>query len=83
LENEWQTVKEISIVSELSWLSGEHTEETIKYVSDEIEGFVVHVQPATGEKCSRCWIRSTTVGQNEAHPEICDRCSDVVAEMGL
>jgi len=38
----------------------------------------VLVEQADGEKCERCWTISETVGQDEAHPEICDRCADVV-----
>ncbi len=33
---------------------------------------------ATGEKCGRCWMRSDTVGQVSAHPEICARCAQRV-----
>ena len=34
----------------------------------------VLVQPATGEKCDRCWHRRADVGQHEAHPTLCGRC---------
>jgi len=34
----------------------------------------VLVQPATGEKCNRCWHRRVDVGQHEAHPTLCERC---------
>ena len=37
------------------------------------------VRQADGAKCARCWIRSTTVGDEEAHPELCARCADVLA----
>ncbi len=83
LQSEWQTVKEISIISELSKLETEEQQEAIRYESEILEGFIIEVRPATGEKCSRCWIRSTTVGENPSHPEICDRCSGVVAKMDL
>ena len=38
----------------------------------------VTVKPADGHKCERCWTYSESVGKNEAHPELCDRCAAVV-----
>jgi isoleucyl-tRNA synthetase len=32
----------------------------------------------TAEKCARCWRHRASVGMNEEHPELCDRCADVV-----
>ena len=29
-------------------------------------------------KCSRCWRHRPSVGANTAHPELCDRCAEVV-----
>ncbi len=81
LKNEWETVKEISIVSELSELHEDTPERGIRFTSEEMENFSIQVQPAVGEKCLRCWIRSTTVGETAAHPEICGRCADVLAEL--
>jgi isoleucyl-tRNA synthetase len=83
VKSEWQTIKEISIISEMSHLDMSAKEQGVRYVSDELEDFVVQVQPAPGEKCERCWIRSTTVGENSKHPAICSRCADVVTGMGL
>ncbi|MCL2109060.1 MAG: isoleucine--tRNA ligase [Oscillospiraceae bacterium] len=42
------------------------------------ENLEVTVEKADGEKCSRCWIYATSVGQNAKHPELCARCSHVV-----
>jgi isoleucyl-tRNA synthetase len=39
----------------------------------------VIVQKAEGEKCQRCWNYRSTVGNNPAHPTLCDRCCEVVA----
>lgn len=83
LQSEWKTIKEISIISELKFLEGAPAEKSIVYTSEELEGFVVVVQPARGEKCERCWIRSETVGQDTQHPQICRRCSFVIEEMDL
>jgi len=35
---------------------------------------------AGGEKCARCWRYQTSVGKNTAHPELCDRCCEAIAE---
>jgi isoleucyl-tRNA synthetase len=46
-----------------------------------LEGLKVLVTPATGEKCERCWMVLPEVGQVEAHPTLCKRCSTVVSEL--
>lgn len=46
--------------------------------SGSVEGLSITVEKATGEKCSRCWTYSDTVGKNEKHPELCARCASVV-----
>lgn len=38
----------------------------------------VVVEKADGEKCERCWTISESVGTNEAHPTLCERCAEVV-----
>ncbi len=38
----------------------------------------VEVERAPGKKCARCWNYRASVGQDECHPEICDRCLAVV-----
>ncbi len=40
----------------------------------------VSVERAPGRKCSRCWNYRISVGEDEAHPEICDRCLPVVRD---
>jgi isoleucyl-tRNA synthetase len=83
LQSEWTTIKEISIISELTVLQQDTPVVGIRFSSDEIPGMVIQVQPARGEKCERCWIRSTAVGTIDAHPTICDRCAGVLIEMEL
>ncbi len=34
----------------------------------------VWVERAQGEKCIRCWNYSQSVGNNEQHPKLCERC---------
>ena len=83
LIGEWNTIKEISIISQLSPLRQHTPEAGIRFTSEEVPGMVIQVQPAPGEKCERCWVRSTTVGTIDAHPTICGRCADVLVEMNL
>ena len=41
----------------------------------------VGVRKAAGEKCERCWIYSTELGQNPDQPTLCPRCTAVMAEL--
>ena len=43
-----------------------------------LEGISIVVEGADGEKCPRCWIFSTSVGEDEVHPALCARCAEVV-----
>lgn len=52
------------------------------FKSDEVDGLTVAVKQAAGEKCERCWIFSTEVGNDEKHPAICPRCKEVVEQLG-
>lgn len=83
LSGHWDLIKEISIISELAMAQKDSPVTGIQFASDEIPGMVIQVHPARGEKCERCWIRSTTVGTVTAHPAICERCASVLAEMQL
>jgi len=38
----------------------------------------IEVGPAAGEKCERCWNRSTTVGLSPGRPTFCARCVKAV-----
>ncbi|WP_121605057.1 isoleucine--tRNA ligase [Virgibacillus sp. Bac332] len=38
----------------------------------------VAVNKHAGEKCERCWISATTVGEDSEHPALCSRCAEVV-----
>jgi isoleucyl-tRNA synthetase len=48
----------------------------------EAEGITVQVAPAPGEKCTRCWVYDTTVGEHADHPTICGRCYTSLEVMG-
>ncbi len=82
INQEWQTIKDICIVSELTpcddFAALDLTPFVSREVNRELAGLSVAVRQAPGEKCERCWIRSTTVGQEQAHPQLCARCAAVV-----
>ncbi|MEG2044749.1 MAG: class I tRNA ligase family protein, partial [Clostridia bacterium] len=46
--------------------------------SNFTNGLSCDVVKAKGSKCIRCWVYSETVGQNENHPDLCKRCSDIL-----
>ncbi len=47
--------------------------------SDERDDLAILVEKAQGEKCERCWIYSTELGTDAAHPTLCPRCAKVLA----
>ena len=59
-------LEEFFIVSKLTLASGPETRATLIATPDQ--------------KCSRCWRHKPTVGENHDHPELCDRCADVVSQ---
>ncbi len=48
------------------------------YENLDLSGFKVLIIPAEGKKCERCWNYSITVGRNEVHADLCDRCVRVL-----
>jgi isoleucyl-tRNA synthetase len=50
--------------------------------SDDVEGIVVKVSSASGEKCERCWVYDVSVGEQSDHPTICNRCVDNLQAKG-
>ena len=47
-------------------------------VGEDLPFLSVSVERAPGKKCQRCWIYSTTVGEDPRHPLICRRCVEVL-----
>ena len=41
----------------------------------------VRVRKASGQKCQRCWIRLSSVGNSAKHPTLCHRCVAVVEKL--
>jgi len=40
----------------------------------------IEIKKAEGNKCSRCWNYSLTVGENKKHPELCRRCVEAIKQ---
>ena len=74
-------IREISIVSGLAVGEVSGAGEGISFVSEELPGLQVQVRAAAGEKCERCWMRSTSVGAASDHPTLCQRCAGVIATL--
>jgi isoleucyl-tRNA synthetase len=70
-------LRSIFIVSAAELVQDEPRTEAFE--GGEVKGLRVRVQPAAGEKCHRCWIHETSVGQNPRHPTICSRCTRALA----
>ena len=69
------------IVSQASVHATSHQLAEKVFVSEEIPGLQIQVEPAPGEKCERCWNYSITVGQEADHPSLCSRCIQVVKQL--
>lgn len=70
LQNELRFVLITSQATLATWMD-KPTETTL---IDNDSQLAVVVQPATGEKCVRCWHINDSVGQHNQHPELCQRC---------
>ena len=82
LDGQWQQLEELAIVSSLGPATELDAKNGVTITeSANLPGLVIGIRPAAGEKCERCWIRSTTVGESETHPTICQRCRDVVKDL--
>jgi isoleucyl-tRNA synthetase len=56
----------------------------VRYESQDIPGLVLEIAPAQAlgwKKCERCWTWSPRVGEQAAHPSLCDRCTPVVTAL--
>jgi isoleucyl-tRNA synthetase len=57
-------LEEFFILSDLTLTAGPETKASIV--------------PTAHKKCARCWRHRASVGANAAHPELCERCAEVV-----
>jgi isoleucyl-tRNA synthetase len=66
-------LKRLFIVSEVALLGLEDPSEQAG-----AEVVAVRASLSEGEKCRRCWVRDTSVGESSDYPDLCDRCLDRV-----
>src|SRR5699024_3951732 len=64
---------QLCIVSEAIVIDKEPTAKVYRYVN-------VAVEKHDGERCDRCWTHTNTVGAHANHPDICERCAEIVEE---
>ncbi|MDE5945824.1 MAG: isoleucine--tRNA ligase [Oscillospiraceae bacterium] len=50
----------------------------VEVVADGTDNTEFEVMRAEGGKCERCWCYSVTVGSDEEHPTLCERCAGVI-----
>jgi len=51
------------------------------YHGKDIDGLLIKVTKANGEKCERCWRFDTTIGDNTDHPTTCERCATALQKI--
>ncbi|MFS1513455.1 isoleucine--tRNA ligase [Chengkuizengella sp. SCS-71B] len=68
LLKQFPNLNELFIVSAVSIQEPSEIEEIIQ----------VKVSVAEGDKCERCWMVTTDVGEESAHPTLCKRCASII-----
>lgn len=48
---------------------------------EEVPGVWVAAQAAAGGKCERCWTIEPSVGEDQDHPSLCQRCAQVIKQL--
>ncbi len=69
---------EIAITSGLTFAA--ETPPAEAFTLEDVDGIGVVAAPASGEKCARCWRVLAEVGEDAAHPGLCGRCAEAIAE---
>ncbi|HXC54558.1 MAG TPA: isoleucine--tRNA ligase [Rhizomicrobium sp.] len=52
-----------------------------EFTLTDVPGASARFFPAEGDKCARCWMILPEVGNNPAHDDLCNRCSEAVDGM--
>jgi isoleucyl-tRNA synthetase len=73
VENLTENLNDIFIVSTARLVDA--LEEETAYKGKEIQGLVIKVGKAEGQKCDRCWRFDTTIGNDPEHATACGRCA--------
>lgn len=69
-------LRSMFIVSKVCLEPGKPTDDSNQ--GEGMDGIAIQVNPATDEKCQRCWVHDPTVGDDAAHPSLCHRCKTVI-----
>lgn len=75
LDSVEENIQQLFIVS---GFSVEGSFEEAPETAQSFENVKIVVNPADGETCERCWVVSTTIGEDQNHPTLCGRCASVV-----
>ncbi len=75
-----QYLREVCLVSSIA-LHPEQQAPSNLFQSQELAGLKIKVSPAPGNKCARCWNFSQETGLDQAQPELCPRCAQVMAKV--
>ncbi|WP_027183329.1 isoleucine--tRNA ligase [Desulfovibrio inopinatus] len=73
-------LREILIASTVTVKPLEEAPDTA-VMAEELEGLGIVIELAPGEKCERCWIKTTERGSNTEHPDVCPRCAAVISTL--
>ena len=74
IEKDLETV---FIVSEVKLSKLSNADDTA-ISSEDVDGLKIKVSAAEGEKCERCWMIKTSVGNDSEHPTLCARCAEAL-----
>ena len=75
------SLSEVFLVSDCNITSEPAAEGSTVGKGVNFPGLTIEVSEARGEKCERCWMHSTHVGENPDHPTLCPRCAAVVSKL--
>ncbi len=73
VQNLTENLNDIFIVSDARLVNS--IEDETAYKGKEIEGLIIKVTKAEGQKCDRCWRFDTTIGNDPVHKTACGRCA--------
>lgn len=75
-----ETLKTVLIVSEVEAVDTGSENTTVEGVvqCETMKNISLKIGRAPGNKCSRCWAYSVTVGRDTSNPELCDKCVNIL-----
>jgi isoleucyl-tRNA synthetase len=81
LKENLEQLQELCIISSLRLVDESEDADLLFVEAESLPGVKIAVRPAPGVKCERCWTIATTVGDDQEHPSLCDRCAGVVRHL--